>query len=67
MSVRRTHRNISRWVHNRIWKDKDQTLCSRAFYRAPLDWRWRAFQIVVDILAWPFERRHTRRSYDRYW
>lgn len=74
MSVKRAHRNLSRWVHNLIWDDKDQALCSRAFYRAPLDWRWRIFRLVVDFLAKPFEPRHwrsgrphCRRSYDRYW
>lgn len=67
MSVAKTHRNISRWAHNRIWDDRDQTLCSRAYYRSYIDWRWKVFRVAMDIAFWLYERRHCRRSFDRYW
>lgn len=67
MGVRKAHRNASRWVHNRIWSDKDQTLCSRAYYSQFTDWRWFAFRLLADTLFWVWERQHCRRSNERYW
>ncbi len=60
-------RNPSRWLHNRIFPDKDQTLCSRANYRQHVSLRWRLFRFVADLLIWPIERDHCRRSFNRYW
>jgi len=65
--VSSSHFNLSRWVHNRIYSDKDQTLCSRAFYRQYSCRLWLAFRVAMDILFWVYERKHCRRSFDRYW
>lgn len=64
-----THQNLSRRLHNLIWGDKDQTICSRAFYRQYVDRRWAIYRVLVDAFFLTFfrERSHCRKSFDRYW
>lgn len=45
---------VSRWAHNLFWKDKDQSLCARA---------WAEDQMFV---IWLIGSRHCWRSWQHY-
>jgi len=51
--------NLSRILHDLLFKDASQSLCSRAWQQQDQSRFWRAW-------VWVFGRRHCRRSYVYY-
>lgn len=51
---------LSRRIHDCIYSDKSQSLCSRAWHHQDTSTFWRCFTFV-------FGRNHCRKSHDRYW
>jgi hypothetical protein len=50
--------DLSRIMHNRIWSDVDESLCSRA-------WRYRTTSTLAAVWVVVFTPDHCRRSF--YW
>lgn len=54
-------------IHGRLWpNDPRQPVCSRAYWKHGVDWRWRVYIAVVDFISWPLERNHCQESFFRY-
>lgn len=45
--------SYSHLIHDWIFKDDSQSICSRAYQRQDNDWRWAVFRKVMD---WAFSR-----------
>lgn len=52
--------DLSRVMHDAIFKDKSQSLCSRAYALQDRSTFWR-------VWVWVFTERHCRRSWEWYW
>ena len=59
---------VSRRAHNSIWKDTEESLCSRAWRESFINPVWRPFVFLMDLtaLAW-FERDHCLNSNREDW
>ncbi len=58
---------LSIMLHRRFWPcDHPQSLCSRAYLKHGVDWRWAATRVALDALFYFSERDHCKKSFMRY-
>lgn len=59
-------KTVSCRMHDALFSDMSQSLCSRAYWRREINWTWRVFCWVIDFVFWPFQRNHCQRSHEHY-
>lgn len=58
---------LSTKAHGFFWPgDRSQSICSRAYWKHGVDWRWNLARVILDAVFWVFERNHCARSFMRF-